>query len=139
MVKPFPKKANLASSVDERLKRLKHLKIIDNMMLRPCLEKYNVRAVVMEGLGTPLYDAIGDDIEIFIMLDPNLHFGDRAFSLLKKRVHCFDKIEDLREALFQYQKGQIVSLRNDEFFNRYVYRSNTPERILTTINDLLKK
>ena len=139
VVKPFPKRSKMGSAVDERLKRLKHIKVFDNMGLLSCLKQYNVQAVVMEGPSTCLFETIGENLELFLMADPNMPFGNQAYSLLKKRVHCFDKLENLQEALFQYQKGQLVSLRNNEFFNRYVYRSNTPKRILTTINDLLKE
>ena len=127
------------SAVDERLKRLKHLKVIEGKRLLTYLRQNTVRAVVMEMPSTVLYETVGEDIELFLMLDFNLPFGNHAFSLLRKRAHCFDKIEDLQQALFQYQEGELPPLRNDEFYHKYVYRENTQECILTTINDILAK
>ena len=58
--------------------------------------------------------------------------------MLQKRVHCFDTLKYLQEALSLYCKGALPKLRNDEFYLKYVYKENTSELILNTLENLLK-
>ena len=69
------------------------------MNLRTVLSKYDIRAIVFEMASTPLYEVINLDIEIFLLNDPCCPFVPSAFELLKKRVHCFDGVEELLAAV----------------------------------------
>ena len=138
VIKPMPYANDRNCAVLGTIKKLKHAKVIWGMPFTECLQKYRVNAVVFEFTSTPLYEVIGEDIEIFTILDPNVPFGKKPLKMLQKRVHCFDTLKDLQEALSLYCKGALPKLRNDEFYLKYVYKENTSELILNTLENLLK-
>jgi hypothetical protein len=137
VVKPFKNSSPRNSSVIEFLKRLKHVEIIDNMRLVECYDEYEIRAMVSEFPSSPLYEAIGGDMEIFQLADPTLPFSQEALNLLKKRVHYFEEITELKKALEEWRNGNRPSLRNNEFYRKYIYRENTEKLILNTIEECI--
>ena len=88
----------------------------------------------MDYPSTPLFEVLGENIDIFLLADPILPFTPEALILLRKRVHCFENIDELKDCLTKYTEGKIPSLRNNEFYHKYVYRKNTRSLILETIN-----
>ena len=108
-----------------------------NIDFETCLEQYDVRAVVIEFPSTPLLEAIGKDIEIFLMADPVLSFSQEALSLLKKRVHYFEEIKELQRALIEWKDGDLPPLRDQTFYHKYLFRENTEALILNTIENCI--
>jgi hypothetical protein len=133
VAKPMLNYSDKNCSVVEALKRLKHIKVISDLSLQSYLEKYDIRAVIIEYPSTPLFEVMGRDIEIFLLADPVSPFSQQVLNLLKKRVHYFENIEDLKKSLGEWRQGNLPSLRNNEFYNKYVFRENTEDLILRTI------
>jgi hypothetical protein len=138
-IKPFVGYTDETCSTIELFKKLQKAKLLKNITLTECLDKYDVRAVVMDYPSTPLFEVVGKDIEVFLLRDPVLPFTPVALELLRKRVHYFEHIEDLKNALLQYVQSKLPSLRNDEFYDRYVCRRNARESILGTIETLMNE
>lgn len=136
VIKPMLGYSDKNCSIIETLKRLRHGEIIDHISFLRCLRTYNVRAVVFEYPSTPLYEAIGRDVEIFTMADPILPFNPTARQLLEKRVHYFEDITKMQAALIKWSKGELPTLRDDGFYRNHVFRENTPQLILQTIEKL---
>lgn len=139
VVKPLPNYSEKDCSVIEILKRLQHVKVVDHLTVTSFLRKYETQAVVIDFPSTPLYEVIGEGLDIFLMSDPILPFSNEVLALLKKRVHYFEKIQDLTAALEKYQNGDLPKLRDCGFYNKHVYREDTRELIINTINKLLHK
>lgn len=137
-IKPLSGYSDENCSTIEMFRRLKNSKLLTNITLVECLEKFRVKAVVMEYPSTPLFEVLGENLDIFLLADPILPFTPEALTLLRKRVHYFENINELKDSLTKYTEGKIPGLRNDEFYHKYVCRKNTKHLILETIN-LLRK
>lgn len=137
VVKPLPGYSDKNCSLFETLKNLEHVTVVPDVTFQEFLKRYQVQAVVIEYPSTPLLEVIGRDIEIFLLADPILPFSQAALDLLKKRVHYFETIEDLQQALIAWKNGDLPSLRNQEFYRQYVFRENTEALILDVITDAI--
>ena len=134
VVKPMVGWSDKNCSVIELMKSLKHIKILKHITLMEFFRKYDVGAAVLDKPGTALLEMIGLDVEIFLKLSPSLFpFNKDALHLLKKRAHCFENVGDLLEDLRSWNGGRLHSLRNREFYQKHVYRENSKEIILKTI------
>lgn len=138
-IKPFPG-ANLRNcGVWGRLKSLRHSRVIWNISFSSFIEKYRVRGVVIEHLSTPIYEAIGLDVEIFCHLDSVLKVEKHALSLLEKRAHCYKSVEDMVGGIDLFIRGGGVSLRDNSFYNHFVSKPDAKNAFLAMINDLTGK
>ena len=137
VVKPFKNSSPRNCSVMEALKRLKHVEVVDDARLTELYDEYEIQAMVSEYPSSPLYEAIGRDTEIFQLADPNAPFSQAALKLLKKRVHYFEEISELKKALEEWKNGNRPSLRDDEFYHKYIYWENTEELVLNTIEECI--
>lgn len=135
VVKPLPQYSAGSSAVYERLKHCKNVEI-NTLPLRDFLRGHAPKMVVMEYPSTPLFEVLGLDADVFLLSDPIKPFTQQAMELLKKRAYVFDNIDDLTEAILKYTKGQMPKLRNNEFYNKYIYRENTEKIIIETIHSL---
>ena len=86
------------------------------------MRNYRPRLVVIENISTPLYDAIGLDVDIFLMLDDMWPLSTSALTMLKKRVHIFETPEDLAKAILLYGTTPLNRLRDKEFYQTFVNR-----------------
>lgn len=123
--------------INESLKQLTHCKVVYTEWLAKFLRKNAAKLVVLEYHSTPLYEVMELDCDIFLLLDEGFPFTNEALELLKKRVFCFENIDDLLLALKNYP-NDIPRLRDDSFYKRYVAKANTEEAILSTIDDILQ-
>ena len=133
-IKPLIDYSDENCSTIEMFRKLKNSELLTNITLVECLEKFRVKAVVMEYASTPLFEVLGENIDIFLLADPILPFTPEALTLLRKRVHYFENIDELKDSLTKYIEGEIPHLRNNDFYNKYVCRKNTKRLILETIN-----
>ncbi len=124
-------------SIMGTLKRLKNIKVIDGMHFQDILDRYNVRAVIIKFTTTPLYEVIGRDIDIFMMNDPVKPFSKESLGLLKKRVNYFENINEMKRALVKWKEGGLPILRNNEFYNKYVFRKKTKSLIVDITKNIL--
>ena len=138
VVKPSPNYNAANCAVCERIKRLRNVQL-SKLKLMAFLEHYSPRLIVLEYPSTPLFEVVGLDVDILLMSYPTIPFFTEALDLLRKRVHIFEDIEDMKTAILKYSKGQITKLRNKEFYHKYVYRKNAKEVILKTIDTLMKE
>lgn len=138
-IKPVPNYDENTCASIEKFKNLRNARLLRHMKLTRCLRRFKVKAVVIEYPSTPLFEVLGEDCEIFLLSDPILPFHAEALDLLKKRVHYFDTIESLKSSLCAYLQGKVASLRNDEFYHKYVAREETKQLILTTLATIARE
>ena len=121
----------------EKLKTLKRAKI-SCLKLSDFYDKYDVSILVTEFPSSPLYESLGRDTEIFLMLDPIYPFFPKPFELLKKRVHIFNSAAELRALLNSYSAGTLPKLRNDEYYKKYMLPDGVPaEKVLSAVSRII--
>ena len=138
-VKPIVGYDDKTCSTIELFKRLKNIQILKNVTFLECFNRFTIKSVVMEFPSTPLFEVIGKEVDIFLLADPILPFSWDALNLLKKRVYFFEDLHELKSSLLKYLVGDLPMLRNNEFYDKYVYRKNTKELILNKIDTLMKQ
>jgi len=120
------------------LKRLRNIKVTNDMPLTRFLERYEPKIVVIDFPTQPLYECLFlHDVEIFTMDDKLRTFNKDALSVLRKRVHYSESIEQLIEKLDLFLKGKLEAKRDDSFCHNYVYKNNTERNILSLIDSLM--
>ena len=136
-IKPIPGYSEKTCSTIELFNKLKNARMLKDLTFSECLNRFNIRSVIMDFPSTPLFDAIGKDVDIFLLANPVAPFSFDALRLLKKRVHYFERIDELSACLMKFVEGELPALRNSEFYFKYAYRKNTKELILETIDGLM--
>lgn len=138
-VKPMPHANTNNCCVLDSLSALKNIKILDYMGLTDFLTFYKTRIVIIEYPSTPLYDVIGLDTEIFLLLDPIAPYEAVALEELEKRAHCYNDVDTLLIGVDRYLAGNLASKRDDTFLNHYVYKVNARENILKAIENIIER
>ena len=128
-IKPVLNYSDNKCSTIEIFKKLKNVQILQGLTFIQCLNKFAIKAVVMEFPSTPLFEVIGKDVDIFLLADPILPFSSDALYLLKKRVYFFEDLHELKSSLMQYLVGDLPILRNNEFYNKYGTRSQAKNHL----------
>jgi len=138
-VKPFMHSGNRNCAVFSVLKRLKNLKVVNNMTLSAFLSEYSARAVIIEFPSQPLFEVLHLDTEIFLMDDCMHPYSDIALEELKKRVYYTGDITQMIANLGLFLNGGLPTKRDDTFLNHYVHKKNSREDILKLISDITKR
>ena len=118
------------------LKKLKNLKIINNVPLTEFLKKYLPKGVLMEVPSQPLFDVLPLDTEIFLMGNPVYPYEEKALEELKMRVHYCEDIDSLISKIDLFLEGKLEKKRDGTFYKHYMYKERTEENILGLVNAL---
>lgn len=137
-IKPFAFSTYENCSVLPVLKRLRNLKVINNMTLLDFLNKYNPKTVIIEHPSTPLIDVIHLDAEIFLLDNEIMPYDKKVLEELQKRVHYSENVEELISKINLFLEGKLEKKRDDTYYNHYVYKENTRENILKLIDNLVE-
>jgi len=116
---------------------LKNIEIINDVDLTDYLEKNEVRAMVSEYPSSPMFEVLGMNTEIFQLSAPNIPFSKEVIALLEKRVHWFEDVDSLLNILELWAKDNLPPKRDMSFYNRFLYKENTEDLILKTIERCL--
>jgi hypothetical protein len=119
-------------------KRLKNLKIINNLTLEKFLEGHSPKVVLMEYPAQPLYDIIHLDTEIFLMGDWLHPFESKALESLQKRVHYSEDTDEVISKIELFLKGGLEKKRDDTFYKYYMKKENTEENITRFVDKLIE-
>lgn len=123
-------------AVKHVLKRLKNLRVVEDMPFSEFLKRNSVDIAIMETSSTPLYEAMDLDIEIFLMNDPMHPFERMALEDLKKRVYYSENTHELVSMLDMYVKGGLAKKRDRDFLRHYVYRPYSKEKTISAISNI---
>ena len=137
VVKPFKGSSHENCSVMQVISMLENIEVIDDMHLTDCLKENEVRAIVSEYPSSPMFEVIGLDTEIFQLSAPNVPFSKESLVLLTRRVHWFEKIDNMLEMLGLWVKGSLKPKRDLSFYNKFLFKENTEDLILSTIEKCL--
>jgi len=138
-IKPIPNYNQENCATGELFNSLENARLIEDLTFVDCLDFYDIESVIMDYPSTPLFEAVGRDVDIFLMKDPVLPFTGEAMTLLAKRVHCFDDVRSLTGAISEYLQGRLPRLRDRSFYERFVHRSGVEARISQIIDELMEK
>ena len=114
------------------LQTLKHVKVASGGFLW-FLSQMRPQLIVIEYPSSPLYECLSFDVDIFLLLDTDFPFTPEAENLLRKRAHVFETAEEMATVLRDYGKAPLPRLRNMEFYERYLYRANSRERLVNSL------
>lgn len=135
-IKPFAYSNQDNCSTYSLFKRLKNLHVVNDISLPQFLVNYYPRIVVIELPSSPLFDVIHLDTEIFLMGNRIIPYGERALGELARRVHYSENVDDIISKLGLFLDGRLERKRDNTFYNHYVYKEGTKERIVETIESL---
>lgn len=136
-VKPFVNSDSQDCTTLLIIKRLKNLKVVDNVCLTDFLLKYSPKVVLIEIPSQPLFDVLPLDTEIFLMGDPVNPYEKRALEELKRRVHYCEDVNEAISKMDLFFKGKLEEKRDDAFYKHYMYKERTEEKILNLIDSLI--
>ena len=137
VIKPFKNSSSSNCSVLQVISKLKNIEIINDVDLTDYLEKNEVRAMVSEYPSSPMFEVLGMNTEIFQLSAPNIPFSKEVIALLEKRVHWFEDVDSLLNILELWAKDNLPPKRDMSFYNRFLYKENTEDLILKTIERCL--
>lgn len=140
-VKPFRSACEDTLSVFPMLSELdEHIKVEYDTPLIKYLNSYSPSVVVMELASTPLIEVMNLDTEIFLLLDTDVNpYDSQILELIKKRVHTAETAEELIEKMDAFFSGKLEAKRNKEYYEKYVAREGSKEKILTIIDEVIQK
>lgn len=125
------------SSVLPVLKRLKNLKIVNDMSLIDFLGRYDPRGVLIEYPATPLYEIVSMDTEIFLLNDNIQIYEACALEKIRKRVHYSESTERTISEIGLFLNGSLEPKRNDSFYKHYVHKDGTEANMMRFIEGCL--
>ena len=138
VVKPFENYNYDNCSVMTTLHELSNVKIIDNLSFTEVMKKYDVKSVLIEYISTSLGEAIPYDCDIFVLGNSMDYFDHDASSLMKKRVHYTEDVEEMKELIDSCLEGRLAPKRDREFMERYLVKKNTESNIIDLIASIIK-
>lgn len=138
LIKPIKNPTEQQLLIGKTLNQLTHCEVIYDMWLPKSLRNYSPKLVIIEYHSTPLYEVLPLDCDIFLLLDDAFPFTENALQLLRKRVHCFERTEDLVEAIRVYPNS-IEKLRDNSFYSKYVANPNAQSHISNEIEIILNR
>ena len=138
VVKPFENYNYDNCSVMTTLHELSNVKIIDNLSFTEVMKKYDVKSVLIEYISTSLGEAIPYDCDIFVLGNSMDYFDHDALSLMEKRAHYTEDVEEMKELIDGYLEGRLAPKRDREFMERYLVKKNTESNIIDLIASIIK-
>lgn len=133
VVKPFANASYGNCSILPILRRLKNVKIVDNMNFLDFLEKFKPRCTVVEFASTPQFEVLHLDTEILLMsewIDP---YEAQAFEKLSKRLHFTEDLNEMIDYIKSFVSGVLPQKRDSEFFDYYIGSQDTERKMLQYI------
>ncbi|MBL4889184.1 MAG: hypothetical protein JKX97_04080, partial [Candidatus Lindowbacteria bacterium] len=138
VIKPIPNYSRKVCSVVDTIKHMQHATIHEGWSTNAWIKVYEPRALIIELPSTPLFELMAGDTEIFMLKDTLNPFSESALEMLKKRAHIFDDVADLKIAVLEWKSGSLPKLRDQSFYNHYVYKPNTHDRVIDLVNSLVR-
>lgn len=137
LIKPLPNVSNETLAAWDELKQMKNLQLVYDVMLPRILMEVAPKVIIIEHPSTPLYDCLSLDADIFMLNDMVRPIERSALERLRKRVYYFEDVDELLHHLDLFFDGKLPSLRNTEFYDRYVMRGNIEEGLANLFSQLL--
>jgi hypothetical protein len=137
-VKPFAFSSYKNLSVLPLFKRLKKLKLVNDVTLVEFLDKYIPNAVLIEHPSSPLIDVMHLDAEIFLMNNDLAPYDKTILEMLNRRVHYSEDVDELISKINFFLEEKLKKKRDNTYYNHYVYKEDTRENILKLIDNLVE-
>jgi hypothetical protein len=129
IVKPFINYNDYNCSVMPVLKRLKNIKVMDDINFIESFKKYDVGAVLIDYISTALSEAMPYDVEIFAVGNPMDGIDDDALALLRKRVYYSDRVDEIISLIDKKLSNELEPRRDSSFMDEFIFRENTEQNV----------
>ena len=98
-------------------KKYKNFKI-DYTTVNQCIKRYKPRIIILDYLGTTLYESLYSNANIILFLDKNNMPKEDVLKILKKRVFLIKDINEFKKTFSKIEKSAIKNDNNflKEFF-----------------------
>jgi hypothetical protein len=138
VVKPFRGFGYKNSAFVELLGGLRHVKVENHLGLSECFETHQVRSVLIEYPSSPMFEAMCEDAEVFVLTNPIIKYSPAAEAQIKRRVHLHHDPAQLKTALTDYLSNEVANKRRDSVFTRQYFRSADVEAYEDALNRIFK-
>jgi hypothetical protein len=123
LVKPFMLYDSMTCAFTELIRHLPNIEVVSHMSLTDCLQDFEIDAMVVEYISSPLFEGLPQDIEILSLSNPLLPFNHSAEILLKKRAHIFDDLDCLKNGIEDFLGGRLPKKQDRGFVDRYLHQN----------------
>lgn len=140
VVKPFPFSNYDNLAIMPILEKAKRVKVINSLSFEDAINLYKVDAVLLEHATTTLYEALDPayDMEIFLVNHNEVRpIEELALGELKRRVHYAENADDIIPKLKLFFDGKLERKRDNTFYDHYIYRENTKQKISDIVDKLV--
>jgi len=120
VVKPFKRSNSNNLCMFSYLKGCKNIRIADDLAFSEAMRIYDVKCVVIEHISSPLYESLGEDVEILVWAGKVAPLEDGALELLKKRVYFLETERDMLDHIDLFLKNELPKKRDSSYFDHYV-------------------
>lgn len=138
VVKPFQGSTYEYFGVLPLLRKCNNIRVIDYLTFEETVSRFRIKAIIFELMSTPFYEALGLDVELFVLNDSVRPVEASGLEKLKKRANYFEDVNELINGVDRFLKGEGKIKRDNSFYHRYVYKDNTEHNILSLIGGLLE-
>lgn len=121
LVKPFMLYDSMTCAFAELIRHLPNIEVVSHMSLTDCLQDFEIDAMVVEYISSPLFEGLPLDIEILSLANPLLPFNHSAEILLKKRAHIFDDLDCLKNGIVDFLGGRLPKKQDHVFVDKYLH------------------
>lgn len=104
------------------LKTLKNIRLIYNATQETYLKKYAPKLILMDTPTPYLQDVLSDDVQVIVMDDEAVVFGDEVMEMLKQQVYYADELIECKRLLKMHWDGRLPSKRNGSYIKKFVVR-----------------
>lgn len=129
VAKPFLYHGPEYNAVLPVLKRLRRVKVIDDVTFTEFLSAYRPRLVVIEFNSQPTFDALHTDAEIIVIGDPVHPMEPRAQALLERRVYYTMDLQVALGWIDDFAAGRLEPRCDQEFYRHYVHQLDANARV----------
>lgn len=122
-VKPFPGAIIDNSFFLLEKSKYKNLNYILNTSLKTYFKKRVPGLVIFDLPSTPIYEILDTKTQIILYIDSVNPFTEKAVSLLHKRVHICNSMEQVNNCVERYASNTLKLKYNEEYYRCYVNSS----------------
>lgn len=138
IVKPFLNYNSSNCAVIPVLKRLKNVRVMDNIHFSESFSRFKVKAVLIDHISSPIAEAIPHDVEIFALGSDADKIQEHALDLMRKRVHYEETVEGLLAIIDQWIEKTLPGKRDTAFMETFLLQEDTEHRVKSFVTEFGK-
>lgn len=138
VIKPFIGSNDKNSSVVCLLKSMDNLEVISNLTLVQVMQRYRVKAFLIDIVASPLCDALfnDEDSQTFVLDNPFFEyysFVNDFRQKIERSVYIFDDLTMLTKSLSDYFNGSCSGRKDPAYYRRRFYERPDPRNAVVSL------